>query len=171
MDKSQVITISGGDKLDFKEFSVQVIESQHGVKTISGRRRQPKFEEILRPWDGPIRGNDFVEGGSYLYYFTFGKHRVLHQSTGNVIEEKLKGLRPDVALMNSGRPYDLRSVLKTLNPKVIIIHHFDDWLIPFSAGMSAADKRAQGFRRDIRSADSQIKVIIPTEFLMTYTLE
>ena len=88
-----------------------------------------------------------------------------------MIEENLKGLRPDGALMNSGRPYDLASVLKTLNPKVIIIHHFDDWRVPFSKGMSEADKRAQGFRRAIRSVDSQIRVIIPEAFLMTYTLE
>ena len=30
VDKSQLVTISGGEKLDFKEFSVQVIESEHG---------------------------------------------------------------------------------------------------------------------------------------------
>lgn len=171
VDKSQVVTISGGEKLDFKEFSVQVIESQHGILTIGGRRRQPKFEEILRPWGGPIMGGDFVEGGSYLYYFTFGKHRVLHQSTGNFIEEKLKGLRPDVALLFPAHPYDLAGVLKTLNPKVIILHHFDEWRAPFSAGISEANmKRAQRFERDVRSVDSQIKMIIP-HFLMTYTLE
>jgi L-ascorbate metabolism protein UlaG (beta-lactamase superfamily) len=30
VNKSQVITISGGEKLDFKDFSAQVIESRHG---------------------------------------------------------------------------------------------------------------------------------------------
>jgi hypothetical protein len=30
VDKSQLVTISGGEKLDFKDFSVQVIESEHG---------------------------------------------------------------------------------------------------------------------------------------------
>jgi L-ascorbate metabolism protein UlaG (beta-lactamase superfamily) len=170
VDKSQVITIHGGQKLDFKDFSVQVIESRHGWR---GKGRPPRKEnqEILRPWQGPIMGRDFVDGGSFLYYFTFGRHRVLHQSTGNVIEEKLKGLRPDVALMNAGHPYDLANVLKTLNPKVIIVHHFDDWGVPFSEGMLEVDKRAQGFRRAIRSVNSQIRVIIPEAFLMTYTLE
>ena len=50
----------------------------------------------------PIRGSDFVDGGSYLYYFTFGKHRVLHQSTGNLIEEKLTGVGPDFVLIDFG---------------------------------------------------------------------
>jgi L-ascorbate metabolism protein UlaG (beta-lactamase superfamily) len=75
MDKSQLVTISGGEKLDFKEFSVQVIESEHGALIRGGRRRRPKFEEITKQWSGPILGTSFVEGGSYLYYLTFGKSR------------------------------------------------------------------------------------------------
>jgi L-ascorbate metabolism protein UlaG (beta-lactamase superfamily) len=170
VDKSQLITISGGEKLDFKEFSVQVIESRHGW--VRGRPPRTQIEEIYRPWQGPIRGADFVEGGSFLYYFTFGQHRVLHQSTGNVIEEKLKGLRPDFMLMNfSHQGYNLSSVLKTLNPKVIIVHHFDNWAAPFSEGISEGSmKRAQRFASDVEAVDSQIKVIIP-DFLMSYTLE
>ena len=39
--------------------------------------RERKNEEILSPWQGPIRGGDFVDGGSFLYYFTFGRQRVL----------------------------------------------------------------------------------------------
>lgn len=170
VDKSQLITISGGEKLDFKEFSVQVIESRHGW--VRGRPPRTQIEEIYRPWQGPIRGADFVEGGSFLYYFTFGQQRVLHQSTGSVIEEKLKGLRPDFMLMNfSHQGYNLSSVLKTLNPKVIIVHHFDNWAAPFSEGISEGSmKRAQRFASDVEAVDSQIKVIIP-DFLMSYTLE
>jgi L-ascorbate metabolism protein UlaG (beta-lactamase superfamily) len=69
VDKSQLVMIQGGEKFDFKDFSVQVIESQHGVLTRSGRRRQPKSEEILEPWSGPIMGNAFVQGGSYLFFY------------------------------------------------------------------------------------------------------
>ncbi|MBI4524290.1 MAG: MBL fold metallo-hydrolase [Deltaproteobacteria bacterium] len=169
--KSQLVTISGGEKLDFEEFSVQVIESEHGVLTRGGRRRRPKFEEIIKPWSGPIRGNDFVEGGSYLYYFSFGKHRVLHQSTGNFIEENLRGLRPDVALLAPVQGYDLGNALKILKPKVIILHHFDEWRAPFTDGIPAANmRRAERFARDVAAIDSQIKVIIST-FLMTHALE
>jgi L-ascorbate metabolism protein UlaG (beta-lactamase superfamily) len=169
VDKSQLITISGREKLDFKDFSVQVIESRHGWA--KGRPPRKQIEEIYRPWQGPIKGADFVEGGSFLYYFTFGQQRVLHQSTGNVIEENLKGLHPDFVLMNfSHQGYNLSSVLKTLNPKVIIVHHFDDWAAPFSEGISEVNmRRAQRFARDVGAVNSQIKVIIP-ELLMTYTL-
>ncbi|HEX2929993.1 MAG TPA: hypothetical protein VHV54_09785, partial [Candidatus Binatia bacterium] len=57
-------------------------------------RRQPKPEEVTKPWTGPVRGDAFVEGGSYLYYFTFGNLRILHQSTGNFIEKNLKTYNP-----------------------------------------------------------------------------
>jgi hypothetical protein len=72
VNKSQLVTTSGGEKLDFKEFSVQVVESQHGELKTRGGIRRPKFEEITRPWSGRILGSSFVEGGCYLYYFTFG---------------------------------------------------------------------------------------------------
>ena len=168
VDKSQLTTIQGGEKIDFRDFSVQVIESRHRVLTRSGRPRQPKPEEILKPWSGPITGNAFVEGGSYLYLFTFGKHRVLHQSTGNFIEENLKGLQPDVAILAENRNYDWANALKILRPKPVIVHHFDDWRAPLSYGISRANiKRAQRLEQEVKAVDREIKVIIP-QFLMTY---
>jgi L-ascorbate metabolism protein UlaG (beta-lactamase superfamily) len=170
VDKFQVITISGGENLVFKDFSVQVIESRHGWR--DGKPPRNENAEIYQPWRGPIRGRDFVDGGSYIYYFSFGKHRVLHQSTGNVIPEKLRDVRPDVAIMNLSRQgYDFPSVLKMLNPKVIIVHHFDDWAAPISEGISEQNlRRARRFAAAVGKVDSQIKVIIP-QILMTYTLE
>jgi len=91
VDKSQLVTISGGEKLEFKEFSVQVIASEHGVVRRGGRTRRSKFEEITKPWSGPIVGDAFVEGGCYLYPFTFGSHRLLHQSTGGFITRSTIG--------------------------------------------------------------------------------
>jgi len=172
VEKSQLTTIKGGEKLDFKEFSVDVIESRHAVLQRSNRRQSAPLEEITAPWTGPILGKNFVEGGSYLYYFSFGSRRVLNQSTANFLEEKLMGLHPDVALFADGHQgYDLKSALKTLKPKVVIIQHYDEWRAPFSQGLPESNmKRAQRFQRDIAAADGQIKVIIP-DFFMTYTLE
>jgi L-ascorbate metabolism protein UlaG (beta-lactamase superfamily) len=170
VDKSQLITIHGGEKLDFKDFSLQVIESRHGWR----QRKPPRKEneEILEPLRGPIRGRDFVDGGSFLYYFTFGRQRVLHQSTANFVEEKLTGVQPDIALLAAGHDgYNLERALKTLKPKVVIVQHYDEWRTPFSQGIPEANiKRAQRFARDITAIDKQIKVIIP-DFFMTYALE
>lgn len=172
VDPSQVTTIKGGEKLDFQQFSVEVVESRHTVLQRSGRRQTSKREEILKPWAGPIMGRDFVEGGTFLYYFNFGGHRVLHQSTANFLEDKLAGLQPDVALLAEGeKGYNLENALKILKPKVVIIQHFDEWRAPFSQGIPQANmKRAQRFDREVRAADRQIKTIIP-EFFMNHTLE
>ncbi len=170
VDKAQLTTIGGGEKLDFKDFSVQVIESQHGVLNRGGQKRQPKSAEITAPISGPILGKHFVEGGSYLYYFTFGKLRLLDQSTGNFIEENLRGLEPDVAILAENSNYDWTEAIKILRPKTVIVHHYDEWHVPFSSGMTAAvRRRAQRLEQQVKAVDRNIKVIIP-EFLQTINL-
>jgi len=171
VDKSQLVTISGGEKLDFKYFSVQVIESVHGAVMRGGRSRRPKFEEITRPWAGPLVGSSFVEGGCYLYYFTFGKHRILHQSTGGFIEDNVTGLRSDIALLYPMNRNDSAEILMALNPKTVYVHHFDEWRNSISEGLPESNlRRAQRFARDVNSIDKQITVVIP-RFLETYSLE
>jgi L-ascorbate metabolism protein UlaG (beta-lactamase superfamily) len=165
VDKSRLTTISGGEKLDFKDFSVQVIASEHGALVRSGRKRRPKFEEIAKPWSGPITGESFVEGGSYLYLLTFGKYRLLHQSTGGFIEEKLAGLRSNIALLYPMTRRDAAVMLQLLQPKTVVVHHFDEWRMPFSEGIPAASaRRAQRFARDVNSIDSGITTIVPKFF-------
>jgi L-ascorbate metabolism protein UlaG (beta-lactamase superfamily) len=171
VDKSQLVTISGGEHLDFKEFSVQVIESEHGVVRRRGRTRRAKFEEITRPWSGPILGSSFVEGGCYLYYFTFGKLRLLHQSSGGFIEDNIAGLRSDIALLYPMDRNDSAELLKALQPKTVYVHHFDEWRNSISEGMPESNlRRAQRFVRDVNAIDKQIKVVIP-KFFETYTSE
>lgn len=171
VNPSQLVTIGGGESLIAKDFSVQVIESRHGWLLRNGKRIQPKSEEILEPKSGPLLGRDFVEGKSFLYYFILGKHRVLHQSTGNFIEENLAGLQPDMILMAPVQGYDLANVLKMLNPKTIIHHHFDEWQAPFTEGIQESNtKRAGRFVREVNAVNKKIKVIVPS-FLVTYILE
>jgi L-ascorbate metabolism protein UlaG (beta-lactamase superfamily) len=171
VEKAQVITIAGREKLDFKDFTVEVIPSQHGTLGRGGQQRQPRTAEILQPLNAPITGKAFVEGGSYIYYFTLGNHRVLHQSTGSFIEANLKGLRPDVAILAKNRNYQWAEAIKTLQPKTVIIHHYDDWRSALSRGIPGANlRRAQRFEREIKSINPQIKVIIP-EHLQQIILE
>ncbi len=171
VDKSQLLTIAGGEKLDFPGFSVQVIESEHGAVRRGGRTRRPKFEEITQPWNGPITGEAFVEGGCYIYYFTFGDRTVLHQSSGGFVEEKLAGLRPDVALLYPMNRADTASLLAAAPAKTVIVHHFDEWRASFAEGMPPSNAaRAQRFARDVRAIDSRIKMIVPG-FFETYRVD
>lgn len=171
VDKSQLVTISGGEKLEFKEFSVEVIESEHGALVRRGRKQRPKFEEITRPWSGPITGSSFVEGGSYLYLFTFGKHRLLHQSTGGFIEDNLTGVKAETALVYPMERNDLAEIIKALQPKTIFLHHFDRWQLPLADGLPEATMgRARRFTRAVNAIDKNIKVVIP-KFFEPHVLE
>jgi len=171
VDKARLITIAGGEKLDFPGFSVQVIESEHGIVRRGGRTRRPKFEEITQPWNGPVTGEAFVEGGCYIYYFTFGGRTLLHQSSGGFVEEKLAGLRPDVALLYPMNRADTVSLLGTAPAKTVIVHHFDQWRAHFAEGMPPSSvSRGQRFARDVRRIDKRIKMIVP-DFLASYPLD
>src|SRR6185436_12972274 len=100
-----------------------------------------------------------------------GNHRVLHQSTGGFIEANLKGLQPDVAILRGNRNYQWSEAIKTLQPKTVIIHHFDDWRSALARGIPDANlRRAQRFERDIKSINPEIKVIIP-KHLQQITLD
>jgi len=69
------------------------------------------------------------------------------------------------------RTYDLALALKTLNPKTIFLHHFDEWRALLSQVMPPANrKRAQRFANGIRTITSEIKTIIPNVFEL-FTLE
>jgi L-ascorbate metabolism protein UlaG (beta-lactamase superfamily) len=171
VDKSQLVTISGGEHLDFKEFTVKVVESEHGIVRRGGRTRRPKFEEITKPWSGPILGSSFIEGGCYLYYFTFGKLRLLHQSSGGFIEDNLTDLRSDIALLYPMNRSDTAEILKALQPKTVYVHHFDEWRNAFSEGLPESNlRRAQRFARDVNAIDKNIKVVIP-KYFETHTLD
>ena len=168
VDRSQITMIRGGEKLDFKEFTVDVIPSEHRISR--GRSSPPRLRELYDPVS-TIMGRHFLIGGSFLYNFTFGSRRVLHQSTANFIVENLEGSNPDVALLAQGyRSYDLEAALRAMRPKVIIMHHFDQWRVPFAEGIKERnERRARSFRRGIKRVDPRIEVIIP-DFLKSYVL-
>ena len=58
--------------------------------------------------------------------FTFGKLRLLHQSTGG-LSKKSHGLRADIALSIPMDRNDCRRCSKRFNQKPYIVHHFDEW--------------------------------------------
>jgi len=80
-------------------------------------------------------------------------------------------LQPDVAILAENSNYEWADAIKILHPKLVIVHHFDEWRAPLSYGISRANvKRAQRLEQEVKSVDREIKVIIP-QFLTTYTLE
>ena len=111
-------------------------------------------------------GDAFVEGGSYLYLFTFGNRRLLHQSTGGFVEDKVSGRKVDTALLYPMPRNDLAVLLNAIQPKTVFVHHFDQWRNPFSDGTLESNlRRAERFSSDVNAIDNRTKVIIPNFFL------
>jgi hypothetical protein len=118
----------------------------------------------------PRNRRTFRRGWKLSLLLHFGKLRLLHQSTGNFIEENLHGLEPDVAILAENSNYDWPQGYQDSPSEIVIVHDPDDWHVPFSSGMTATVRRGQRFERDVKSVDLNIKVIIP-EFLKTISLE
>jgi L-ascorbate metabolism protein UlaG (beta-lactamase superfamily) len=162
VDASQLVTIQGGERLDFGSFSVEVVESLHDVL----ENTPSAVRTIDAPLGRPLRGGDFVEGSSYLYYFTFGSQRILDQGSGNFRMDRLAGLQPDLVLMVPNYDdYDLGTALTTLNPQWIIPHHWDAWRGPYLLGITDQNQgRARRFRRDAQLIIPQVGFTIPEYF-------
>jgi hypothetical protein len=80
-------------------------------------------------------------------------------------------LQPDVAILAENSNYEWATALKILRPKLVIVHHFDEWRAPLSYGISRSNmKRAQRLEQEVKAVDREIKVLIP-RFLTPYTLE
>lgn len=163
VDSSQLSTIKGGEKFDLGGFSVQVIESLH--ETAEGAT-PGTVRTIDKPPGRPIQAGDFVDGGTYLYLFTFGAQRILDQGSGNFRMDRLAGLQPDLILMVPNyTDYDLKTALTALKPKGIIAHHWDAWRDPYQLGITDQNTgRARRFRTDARAVISQVGFTIPQYF-------
>lgn len=95
----------------------------------------------------------------------------LHQSAGGFIEDKIAGLRTDVALLYPMRRDELAEMLKPLQPKTVFVHHYDKWQVPFADGVPEEIMgMTRGFARNVAAFDKNIKVVIP-KYFETHTLE
>jgi L-ascorbate metabolism protein UlaG (beta-lactamase superfamily) len=69
------------------------------------------------------------------------------------------------------RGSDLVKIVKELQPKTVLIHHFDRWQMPLADGMpEEIMRRPRRFAREVADIDKNIKVVIP-KYFETYSLE
>ena len=94
----QIITIRGGEDLDFGSFSVRVIPSlhteSHGVRA---------FSAVADPTGakGPLPFSEFVDGGTVGFLIRVSGVQILAFGSMNYIEREISGLRPNVVLVPS----------------------------------------------------------------------
>ena len=164
---SQIITIRGGEDLDFGTFSVRVFPSLHSFGP--GKHYfHPGTAPAGVKW--PLRFRDFVEGGVYGYLIRLDGVQIVAFGSMNYIEREVTGLHPDVALVASSpmrkEIYDYTGrLLRALNlPQLVVATHWDFSQLPFDASFERQHKEAEEFVAEVHSVSPHSKVIIPPHF-------
>ena len=174
--EAQLLTVKGGDDLDFGAFSVWVIPSLHGIL-----RHAPNMTHLpplpppstIFPADAkpPFRVRDLlIEGGTLAYGIRLHGVRVLVFGSMNYIEREVNELRPDVALVGAGPErreiyrYTANLLRATGFPPLVLPTHWDRFNVPYSASQQPAIERLQSFMAEVKAASPKTRVIIPAYF-------
>ena len=150
-----------GEAIAAGPFDVRAVASRH-ARVLLGR--VPFDGEVTEPPAGPIHAASFKMGGARSYLVT---HRASGRSlfTTSSADRDLaalealqaEGVRVDVLLAASqGRDPDYaRDLVRTLRPRVVVPHHFDDFLQPPEApgaGDPADPADLEAFEREVEAA-------------------
>ena len=158
-----VITVKGGEDLEFGTYSLRVIPSLHaaiGDKHVFGG-------EIAPSPHLPMPAAGYEEGGTFAYLLRLAGHEVLVLDTANFIERELAGLHPDIAIVAPGgreqiHDYTCRLLAAIGHPPIVLATHFDDWRGPPVDAPPSDDLRA--FVAEVARCSPGTRVIIPRHF-------
>jgi len=165
----RTIVASPGAVLEEGAFEVRVFESRH-AKVLLGR--VPFEGEVTEPPEAPLRAFSFVLGDARGYLVTeraTGLRVVLLSSAGRhlpALEEIGRLAAPvDVLLAaSSGGDADYaRDLVRTLRPRLVLPHHFDDFSIPLDdpgAGDPSDPEALAAFEAQLRAAAAAEGVVL-----------
>ncbi len=132
----QLVTVSGGENMQFDGFSIEVFRALHGL---DANKQFVYPHSLITVPPTPTRTDQLYEGGTFIYQITIGdRFSVLLMSTGNFVERDLTGLRPDVAILGATSTYTQthrynERLLGVLNyPGVVMPTHWDNWEKPLT---------------------------------------
>jgi L-ascorbate metabolism protein UlaG (beta-lactamase superfamily) len=159
--EDRVLIAGLGETVDAGDFEVRVFASEH-AKVFLGR--VPLEGELTVPPEAPIHANSFVLGDARGYLVTersSGLRVVLLSSAGRnvaALEELGRAVAPVDLLLPAtlGRDDDYaRDLVRTLRPRLVMPHHFDDFFVPID-DPDAADPQDEdslaAFEAELRAA-------------------
>ena len=156
-----VLIAGPGEIVEAGDFEVRVIASEH-AKVLAGRVPLPGH--VSEPPDAPIHALSFKLGDARGYLVTersSGLRIVLFSSAGRnlaALEELGRAVAPvDLLLPASpGRDSDYaRDLVRTLRPRLVVPHHFDDIFTPIDDPDAAApqdEESLAAFEQELRAA-------------------
>ncbi|NOU28346.1 MAG: MBL fold metallo-hydrolase [Polyangiaceae bacterium] len=161
----RVVVASGGERLAFGPFVVQV---KKGLHSLIGMPNVP----IAPNPRLPMRVSDYGEGNTLQYLVAVGGHRVMFVGSANFVEAELTGARADVVVLATGLrakvpSYTCRVLTALGRPHLVLANHFDDFGGPLAPGVPLAgldaDDRAdlEAFRAEVHACTPEAKVLVP----------
>jgi L-ascorbate metabolism protein UlaG (beta-lactamase superfamily) len=161
LPEDRALIASPGAVLEEGAFEVRVIASQH-AKVFLGR--VPLEGQVTDPPEAPIHAMSFKLGDARGYLVTERTSglRILLLSSANRSTAALEKLGQAVAPVDlvlaaaSGRDADYaRDLVRTLHPRLVVPHHFDDFSIPIddpTAGAPRDEADLAAFEQELRTA-------------------
>jgi L-ascorbate metabolism protein UlaG (beta-lactamase superfamily) len=163
LPEERTVIASPGAVLEEGAFEVRVVASQH-AKVMFGR--VPFEGELTEPPEAPLHAFSFVLGDARAYLVTERASglRILLLSSANRDAAALETLGHAVAPVDvvlaaaAGRDADYaRDLVRTLRPRLVVPHHFDDFTIPIddpTAGAPRDEDDLAAFEAELRAAAS-----------------
>jgi L-ascorbate metabolism protein UlaG (beta-lactamase superfamily) len=165
--EEKIITVKGGEDYDFGTFSLKVMPSLHSPLF---EKRYYDSRVIPKDIKASLRVRDYVEGGSLSFLIRFTGHQIFTSGSMNYIEDQLRGLHPDIAIVGAAPSrheiYDYAGrLMKVLNyPAFVLPTHWDNFTIPYDAPEDKELRQLESFKQEIIKASPKTKVIIPKYF-------
>ncbi|QHY96017.1 metal-dependent hydrolase [Streptomyces sp. S4.7] len=126
----QLSVVGGGERLQYKGYSVQVVRSLHSM---GGEHPRVAFAGT-RPGqvpDAPETIADLVEGGSLSYLVSVNGFDIVNFGSSNFSEHDLEGIRADLVMIQPGGanvPGYVPRLLDLLgHPAYVVPTHWDDF--------------------------------------------
>lgn len=118
--------VSGGARVGHGGITIDVLPSLHSISGVTGQVPFPGTRTTVPP--RPTTVADLVEGGTLAYLITIHDGpQILALGSGNYIEDAVTGLRPDLAIVPTGRATYATGLMGLIgSPRWVLPSHWDD---------------------------------------------
>lgn len=166
--EERLLVVLGGEDYQFDGFSLRILRSIHSpLYAKHYNNNDPKLNgNTPAGLKAPLHALAYAEGGSLAYLLRIGGHQIFIHGSMNYIENEIRGLRPDIALIGAGKSrtenYDYAGrIMRALgNPPIVLPQH---WVHGSPISADALDN-VQQFAAEIKAASPKTKVVIPEYF-------
>lgn len=154
-----------GDTLQIGPFTVQVVA---GLHSLTGQASS----EVPANVTWPMTAAQYGEGGTFDYLVTVEGRRVLFIGSANFVEDKVRGLHPDVAAIGVGLrdkvpDYTCRLMRALDAPPLVFTNHFDAHKKPLGHETDIGDAARADlahFADEVHTCAPKTEVRVPVHF-------